>query len=479
MKRNSFGVKKPDYNVLIVDEDQESIRLLLEVLARKGIRGMVAASPKDAIDILDKHHVDLVFSSVDLDRSEKGFQLVQQMQLNSPERPVVMAARSSEQDSQQLIDLAIESVNAGCRSFLMKPLERSRIETLLDTILPNQQVEAVDLDGYGQQTLLPIVGKSSRLIQTVNLAKKIAATSLPVLISGESGTGKELVASLIHNKSKRANAPYMQVNCAALNDTLLESELFGHEKGAFTGAHARRKGRFERAHGGTLLLDEITETPIKFQATLLRVLEQQDFERVGGNDSVQVDVRIISTTNRDLADEVAQGRFRQDLYYRLCGVRLIVPPLRERVDDLTDLVWHFVNLYSCQTNRRITSLSEEMMGIFANYQWPGNIRQLRNVVRTSLALGTGPTLSLADASWLFDDVQPRIQKEISPSWDAPDSMPDLSGLPLAQVERRAILDTLEQTSGNQTKAAKILGISDRTLRGKMRQYREQELLQPV
>jgi transcriptional regulator with PAS, ATPase and Fis domain len=295
---------------------------------------------------------------------------------------------------------------------------------------------------------------------------------MPVLVSGESGTGKELISSLIHYNSQRAHGPYLQVNCAALNDSLLESELFGHEKGAFTGAHTQRKGRFEMAHGGTLLLDEITETPLKFQATLLRVLEQQDFERVGGNESVRVDVRIISTSNKDLLEEVAQGRFREDLYYRLCGIRLFVPPLRERIEDLPELVWHFVNLYSRQIPRHITELSAEMMHIFETYHWPGNIRQLRNVVRTSLALGKGSTLSLADTSWLFSELQPRLQKESILS----EENSSLIGMPLAEVERQVILDTLDHTSGNQTKAAKMLGISDRTLRGKIRQYRQQECL---
>jgi transcriptional regulator with GAF, ATPase, and Fis domain len=266
--------------------------------------------------------------------------------------------------------------------------------------------------------------------------------------------------------------------------------MFGHEKGAFTGAYAQRKGRFEMAHGGTLLLDEITETPPRFQAKLLRVLEQQNFERVGGNENVSVDVRIISTTNKDLQQEVRQNRFRQDLYYRLSGVRLVVPPLRERNEDLPDLIWHFVNLYARQVQRRITDLDPVMMNIFAKYHWPGNVRQLRNVVLTSLILGVGPTLSLADVSWLFDELQPLPQEKVSEcnSLYAPNETPtkectktdsDLGGIPLEQVEQRAILDTLRQTAGNQAKAAKSLGISDRTLRDKIRRYRRQGVLQAV
>jgi transcriptional regulator with PAS, ATPase and Fis domain len=253
------------------------------------------------------------------------------------------------------------------------------------------------------------------------------------------------------------------------------------------------------AHGGTLLLDEITETPIRFQAKLLRALEQQDFERVGGNESVRVDVRIISTTNKDLLQQVQQGKFRQDLYYRLSGVRLVVCPLRERKDDLNDLVWYFVNLYAREVQRHITKLDPAMMDILAKYHWPGNVRQLRNVVRTSLILGVGQTLSLADVSWLFDELQPLPQERRndyavrSPAVNSYHSgqsdmiedslktntsrISNLGGVPLEQVEKRAILDTLRQTGGNQTRAAKVLGISDRTLRDRIHRYRKQGCLQ--
>ena len=467
-------MKNSPLHILIIEEEQETVRVLLGILARKGIRGTVIEDTKEAVGFLEKNQIDLIFSRVHIKSPAKALRLIHEIRLNSPELPIILMGHADSLQASCLkrgFDLAVKSTQLGCRNFLLKPLISGDVENLLDSILSNQTVAVIDQQ-FGR---IPhsIVGKSAKMIQTIGLAKRIATTSMPVLVSGESGTGKELISSLIHHNSQRAYGPYLQVNCAALNDSLLESELFGHEKGAFTGAHAQRKGRFERAHGGTLLLDEITETPLKFQATLLRVLEQQDFERVGGNDSVQVDVRIISTTNKDLPEEVAQGRFRQDLYYRLCGIRLFVPPLRERIEDLPDLVWYFVNLYSRQVPRQITTLSTEMMDIFEKYHWPGNIRQLRNVVRTSLALGTGSTLSLADTSWLFNELQPRLQKESSLT----EENASLIGMPLAEVERQVILDTLDHTSGNQTKAAKILGISDRTLRGKVRQYRQQECLQ--
>jgi DNA-binding NtrC family response regulator len=463
-------------NVLMVADDEESIRLMLEIFARRGIHANLANDEKSVSDFFDKNDCSLAFVDVGPGRSENGFKLLQKIKAYLLEIPVVMMA-AAQQNPQQIAETAINAVHAGCCEFLIKPLNRQKLETILDTFLPNHKVCNCDLVKQDTLLLYRIVGKSLKLARTVELAKKIAPTSAPVLISGESGTGKELISFLIHYHSKRAHGPYVRVNCAALSDSLLESELFGHEKGAFTGAYTQRKGRFEMAHGGTLLLDEVTETPMKFQAKLLRVLEQQDFERVGGNDNIKIDVRIISTTNKDLLQEVADGRFRQDLYYRLSGVRLIVPPLRQRNEDLSDLVWHFVNLYAPQTGRHVTKLDPAMMNIFAKYHWPGNVRQLRNVVLTSLILGTGTTLALADVSWLFDELQPLPQENKVSISDAKVTVSSLVGMPLSQIEREIILNTLDHNGGNQTKAAKILGISDRTLRDKIRLYRQQGALQ--
>ena len=486
---NTASQNSPIANVLIVDNDPQLARLLLEILARKRIRGIIAETADAAVHSLEKADYSLVFTSDRL-RQRPGdepseltvLRLLDNIKANSPEMPVIMIADTEKHPTDApclAADAAVRAIKAGCCEFLIKPPDPKRIETLLDTLLPSRPIRNCDSAEEGLHTLYRIVGKSKKLLQTINLAKKIAPTSIPILVCGESGTGKELISYLIHHNSKRSEGPYIRVNCAALSDSLLESELFGHEKGAFTGAYAQRKGRFEMAHGGTLLLDEITETPIKFQAKLLRVIEQQDFERVGGNDNVKVNVRIISTTNKDLLEMVEQGRFRRDLYYRLSAVRLIVCPLRQRTEDLPELVWHFVNLYARQGLRRIAALDPTMMDIFAKYNWPGNVRQLRNVVLTSLVLGVGETLSLADVSWLFDELQPRPQEKSSTLAAAPFTNVGLGGIPLVQVEKQAILDTLRQTAGNKTQAAKVLGISDRTLRDKVRRYRRQQEPQPV
>lgn len=504
---NKCGIDNMDMqedisNVLIVDNDPESTRHILEVLARKGIRGHLVSDKAGADNFVGKNRCDLVFLSDCIDqhseisgRSQDGFELLETLQKNQPELPVIMMTKDNSQKPNRqwrIIDTAVRAIRRGCCDFVIKPLDLGKIENLLNTCLPNHKVSTMASAYENTNCLFRIVGKSASLTRTVDLAKRVAPTSAPVLVSGESGTGKELLAYLVHRKSKRSQGAYIKVNCAALSDSLLESELFGHEKGAFTGAYTQRKGRFEMAHGGTLLLDEITETPIKFQAKLLRVLEQQDFERVGGNESVRVDVRIISTTNKDLLQEVQKGRFRQDLYYRLSGVRLVVSPLRERTDDLYNLVWYFVNLYAREVHRKITKLDPLMMNILSKYHWPGNVRQLRNVVRTSLILGVGPILSLADVSWLFDELQPLAQghyrgngsdalrEDINGNFTSQtERNTGLGGVSLEQVERRAILDTLSQTGGNQTKAAKVLGISDRTLRDRIQRYKREGCLQPV
>jgi len=407
--------------------------------------------------------------------------------------PVVMVETQAGQTTAKSVASAVKALQAGCYDYLAYPVSQKTMEKIIDTCIPNQRVTCVASAGNADGCVWKLVGKSPLLIQTVNLATRVAPTSAPVLVTGESGVGKELISYIIHYNSRRAEGPFVKVNCAALSETLLESELFGHEKGAFTGAYTQRKGRFEAAHGGTLLLDEISETPMRFQAKLLRVLEGQDFQRVGSNDNINVDVRIISTTNKDLSIEAAQGRFRQDLFYRLSAIRLQVPALRHRKDDLPDLVWHFVGLYAGQTHRRITRLDPAMLEIFSKYHWPGNVRQLRNVVLTSLVMGVGETLSLADVSWLFDELQPipeitnrftaehaeTEEKKIKTISVNSAVNGELTGMSLEQLERRHILDTLKQTNGNQTRAAKLLGISDRTLREKVRKFKQQGCLQPV
>ena len=444
-------------NVLILNTDSESNAVLLATLAGLGIRGTVASAAPAVIEHFDRRVWDLLVADLDL-LAANHFDLLRRLRSDRPELPVLVIG------GQNQATTAIQALRLGAGEFLPRPLQRPTLEALLGVLLPNHNVPMAAADDGNARLMLQIAGCSKALTETLELARKIAPTSLPVLISGESGTGKELVAYLVHRASLRASGPYIRVNCAALSESLLESELFGHERGAFTGAVSQRKGRFERAHGGTLLLDEISETTPRLQAELLRVLEQQDFERVGGVEAVQVNVRVIATTNRDLELEVRQGRFRRDLYYRIKGMALATPALRERPEDIPALVWHFVNLYAGETRRSITELDAGMMGLFERCLWPGNVRQLRNVVRTALVLGSGPRLSLEGAAGLADELAP-----------APTEWALGSALSLDELERQAILEALRRTNRHQVKAARLLGITDRTLREKLRRYRQDGL----
>ena len=444
-------------NVLIVSSDAELRRAALAALARLGVRGTVAVDAAAVREKLDAQPWEMVLVDADSD-ADAAVTLVQSVKADSPELPVVVFGPA---DAPRL---ALLAGRAGCEEFVAKPVAPDALAGLLETLLPNHDVPLAAAAEEASRCVYQIAGRSPGLLEVLEVARKVARTSMPVLITGESGTGKELVSYYLHRNSARRQGPYVRVNCAALSESLLESELFGHERGAFTGACSQRKGRFERAHGGTLLLDEISETTPRLQAELLRVLEQQDFERVGGSESVKVNVRVVCTSNRDLASAARRGTFRADLYYRISGLHLVVPPLRQRREDIEVLGWHFVNTYAREVRRRIERIDPDMLDALSRHTWPGNVRELRNVVRTALVLGEGPTLSLA-----------RGQDLAAPAPDAPRA-DDLS---LQELERQAIYEALRRTKSHQAKAARLLGITDRTLREKLRRYRQQGRPEPA
>lgn len=353
-------------NVLILEPDSHQAAQLLEELARRGIRGTVAVSDTQATSRIERIRWNLIFVAESFLTlySHAAESILRTIRTSNPEAPLVLVA--SEDSSRK----ALDALRKGYAEFLVKPVDRRKAEGVLDCFVPAHPYAAMDYI-YPTGTAVCIAGHSAALRQTVDLAKRAAPTSAPILIEGESGTGKELLAQLIHENSRRSEGPFIKVNCAALTESLLESELFGHEKGAFTGALFSRKGRFETAHGGTLLLDEITETPAAFQAKLLRAIEQMCFERVGGNDPVHVNVRILSTTNRPIVRAVEQGTFRADLYYRLSAIRLMVPPLRQRQEDIVQMVWLFVNEFAAESARRITAIDRQTLHLFEQYRWPG------------------------------------------------------------------------------------------------------------
>ena len=454
-------IDKVHQNVLVLCEPPETRRLVLEALAARAARGLVAADLPAAWRILEQTTLSLALLTAAADAAAE-LAFVSRFKALAPDVPVVLIGR---QDS---ASAAVAAMRAGCHDYLAQPLDRPRLAELVEALLPNHDVPLAAADQEDTRCLYQIAGRSPPLLEMIDLASRVAPTSVPVLITGESGTGKELLSYLIHRRSLRAAGPYVRVNCAAISDSLLESELFGHERGAFTGAISQRKGRLERAHGGTLLLDEISETGPRLQAELLRVLETQDFERVGGSQSLRTNVRLVSTTNRDLEREVRRGRFRADLYYRIGGVQLAMPPLRERPADIPVLVWHFVNQYAREVRRKITALDEGMLELFRAYAWPGNVRQLRNMVRAALVLGDGPVLSLPKQRGLHLEVgEDRDESRLG----APQV-----GLSLDRLEREAIVEAVRRTNRCYTEAARLLGISDRTLRDKLKRYRREGLL---
>jgi DNA-binding NtrC family response regulator len=454
------------YHVLILEPDSRQAAALLESLAQRGIRGTVAVHAGQADPLLNRFGWKVIFVSEDfLEASGRSANLMlSRLRLDMPEIPLVLIG---DEDSSSK---ALQSVRDGFAEYIARPLDRSKAAATLDRFVPNHPtsiLEKVCLPGGVNSW---IAGSSDVLRHVLALAKKAAPTSAAVLIEGESGTGKELLAQLLHENSRRSGGPFVKVNCAALNESLLESELFGHEKGAFTGALSSRKGRFEQAHGGTLLLDEITETPPAFQAKLLRAIEQMSFERVGGNDLVRSNVRIVSTTNRSIGEWIGRGQFRADLYYRLSAIRLRIPPLRERKEDIRQLIWLFVNEFAGETARQITAVDRRTLELWERYDWPGNIRQLRNMVRSAMILGSGPALSVEQIPWLVEELHEGLA--VREGMDA--GAGRMAGASLEELERKAILATLQRENGNQAQAARILGISDRTLREKMKRYRQPE-----
>jgi DNA-binding NtrC family response regulator len=365
-------------------------------------------------------------------------------------------------------------MKAGAYDFLMKPVNLDHLEMLLQRALRSRDVEDENLrlreqldSRYGLESL---VGDSAAMREVFDLVRQIAPTRATVLLQGESGTGKELVAHAIHRLSPRAQGPFVAVHGAALAPTLLESELFGHEKGAFTGAHEQRRGRFEMADGGTLFLDEIADIEPSVQIKLLRVLEERQFERVGGHTTVEVDIRLIAATNRDLRAVVEQGRFRSDLFFRLDVVSITLPPLRERVEDVPLLCRHFLREFSARDGKRVDSITPDAMNLLLAYGWPGNVRELRNAIERMVVLARSDRLTLRD-------VPPNVRQAVSPEgpkgpWRVGEpGRPGPAPTSMAEAERAMIQAALRKQDGNRTRAAEQLGISRRTLQRKLKQYR--------
>ena len=365
------------------------------------------------------------------------------------------------------VDSAITAMKYGAFDYMCKPFKLADIEYMVKKVIKEEQRTR---SGFGEK----IITNDRNMIQILERAKLVSRSNTPILIQGESGTGKEVLARAIHNESGRANSrEFIAVNCAEIPEPLLESELFGHEKGAFTGAESIRRGKFELADKGTLLLDEIGEMSPALQPKLLRALQEQEINRVGSENPIKVDVRIISTTNAKLQDMVKDGRFRSDLYYRLCVIPIDLPPLRERRGDIPLLAKHFLRKFSEEEGREITDISDEAMKILSNFHWPGNIRQLMNFIKRAILLCSGQILM--PSHFLTTNNEDIVSKRDYDKQHKEDNCITIEvGASIEEAEKRLILKTLEKTGGNKKKAADMLGVTDRTIRNKLKQYNNEE-----
>jgi two-component system response regulator AtoC len=448
--------------ILIVDDEKhtrDGLRRLLE----NDYDVYVAGDIPSAMNVLEREHVDLLLTDLRLG-PEDGMQLIDRaLKMSDPPICIMMTAYGS-------VDTAVEAMKRGAYDFMTKPLNLDKAEILISRALRDRKLveenrtlrQQVD-ERYGLEN---IIGESPALHEVLNTIRQVAPSSANVLIEGESGTGKELAAHAIHNLSRRNKAKFVTVHCAALSPTLLESELFGHEKGAFTGAHERRIGRFEQASGGTLFLDEVAEIPLTTQVKLLRVMsEERAFERVGGNQTLRADVRLIAATNKNLEEFVKEGKFRDDLYFRLNVVRIVMPPLRERKDDILLLVRAFLRQFSKLNHKEIADVTPEAMNALLTYNWPGNIRELRTAIEHGVVMATGPKITIRDLPpSLRQAAGTTLPRGISPTKAFGEKA---SPLDLHETERKLILQALATTNGNVTAAAKKLGISRRTLHRKI------------
>lgn len=447
--------------VLVVDDDDAHRGMLKAMLGSWGYIIEEASDGDDAVSLVREQYFDVVLTDVAMARMD-GISAMKEILAYNPALPIVlMTAYSS-------VETAVDALRIGAYDYLVKPLDFDLLKETLEQAIERSRHSVENRELRRQLSDLPqsqnILGRSPAIQAMLQFIETVAPTEATVLITGESGTGKELVATALHKASARASKPLVTVNCAALSESLLESELFGHERGSFTGADKRRDGRFLHADGGTLFLDEIGEMPLSVQAKLLRALQQGEVQRVGSDMPIHVDVRVLAATNRELRREAAEKRFREDLYFRLNVISIEVPPLRERQDDIPLLAAHFMQQFGERNHKVIKGFAPQALDCLLRYRWPGNVRELQNAVERAVILCRGDLIGEAE---LPENVRH------APVREEPRVLVDelsLAGLPLEKVEQRAIEDTLRQTGDNKSEAARRLGITRATLHNKLRKY---------
>ncbi len=451
-------MSKRSFSILVVDDEQLQRDVLTGYLRKQRYVVSHAASAAEALTLLAKEHTDLVLTDMNMP-GKTGHELLVAIRSGYPETDVVVMTAFG------TIEHAVAAMRAGAYDFISKPIDLDTLDLLLgrlqerrvlvseNKVLREQLAERFSFDG--------IISQSAGMQQVLQTAARVAATRAPVLVRGESGTGKELIARAVHFASDRKNGPFISVNCAALNENLLESELFGHEKGAFTGAEKQRRGRFELADGGTLFLDEIGDISAATQVRLLRVLQEQTFERVGGSETLRVDVRVIAATHKNLESAIADGKFREDLFYRLNVVAVDIPPLRERRDDIQILLDHFLRRFAGEYKRKCLTFSKEAWEQLVRYDYPGNVRELENIVQRSVILSRGEIIAVEDLPASLRTVMKEPTREIGTG--------NLEEQ-VEKLEQQIIFDALRTAGNNQSKAAEQIGISERTLRYKLKKW---------
>ena len=483
--------------VLIVDDEVEMRIAMSETLKHCGYPVEISHNAIDAIKKFKQNNYSLVITDMTMPK-RSGLELLKDIKSIAPTKPVIMATAYG------TVDTAVEAMKHGAFDYLTKPINFDSFQFIVQQALNYEGITgSVSIDVENKKSnpkpidlSKDIVTENQTMQSLLEVARNVAKSKSTMLIQSESGTGKELLASYIHENSDRSKRPFVAVNCAALPDTLLESELFGHAKGSFTGATQDYRGKFEQAHTGTILLDEISEMALPLQAKLLRVLQEYQVDKVGGKEPIPVDVRVIATTNQNLLKMIDEGKFREDLYFRLNVIPLALPPLRDRMDDVPVLVKHFVEKHSKINNRKCPAVSRETLNILTNYHWRGNVRELENVMERAMLLCDGEEIkpnhllmssqlgkttinadlaSITSAnkksSKSLEDKKESIDTEYENSQDS-SSLEIEVGMSMKEAEKRFIFKTLHETKGNRTHAAKTLGISIRTLRNKLNEYRE-------
>jgi DNA-binding NtrC family response regulator len=435
--------------ILVVDDEPLMCRSLSEVIRRAGYEVFTANNGYEALEFIQQESISVIITDMNMPKMD-GIEVLRQAKVIVPNVAVIMVTGYA------TVDSAVEAMKYGALDYITKPFSPSRINALIEKAISQVSTYTPQLE-IRQSVSHSIVTADPQMLDILDRLQLIAQSDSNVLIQGESGTGKELIARALHAYSNRSNGPYVAVNCAAIPESLLESELFGHEKGAFTNAIARRIGKIELAHGGTLLLDEVSEMAKPFQAKLLRAIQEREIVRIGGNQQMKVDVRIIATTNKNLVEEVDSETFREDLFYRLCVIPVFLPPLRERKDDIPVLAQYFAQKSSAKMGKKIGTISTDVIESLKNYSWPGNIRELENTIERAIALSTNGGISLSN---LYFSSRKKLSKYVSLE----------VGASLEDAERELIIRTLEEVDGNKQKAAGILGITAKTIRAKLRHY---------